>query len=36
MLTDPALLSAATRPITPDSVASVGVLFEPLERLRFN
>ncbi len=35
MLTDPALLAAATPPITPDSVASVGVLFEPLERLRF-
>lgn len=36
MLTDPALLAAATAPITPDSVASVGVLFEPLERLRFS
>jgi hypothetical protein len=35
MLTDPALLKPATAPITPDSVASVGVLFEPLERLRF-
>jgi hypothetical protein len=35
MLTDPALLSSATPPITPDSVGSVGVLFEPLERLRF-
>ncbi len=35
MLTDPALLASATPPITPDSVASVGVLFEPLERLRF-
>jgi hypothetical protein len=36
LLTDPALLSAATPPITPDSVGSVGVLFEPLERLRFS
>jgi len=35
MLTDPNLLSAAVKPVTPDSVASVGVLFEPLERLRF-
>jgi hypothetical protein len=35
MLTDPALLAVAKPPITPDSVASVGVLFEPLERLRF-
>ena len=35
MLTDPALLAAATRPVTPDSVAAVGVLFDPLERLRF-
>lgn len=36
MLTDPALLSGATEPVTPASVASVGVLFEPLERLRFS
>ena len=36
MLTDPALLAGATPPITPDSVASVGLLFEPLERLRFS
>jgi hypothetical protein len=35
MLTDPALLSAAKPPISPDSVATVGVLFDPLERLRF-
>jgi hypothetical protein len=35
MLTDPALLKKATAPVTPDSVASVGVLFEPYERLRF-
>ena len=36
MLTDPALLKGATAPVTPDSVASVGVLFDPLERLRFS
>jgi len=36
MLTDPALLVAAKAPITPDSVASVGLLFDPLERLRFS
>jgi hypothetical protein len=36
MLTDPALLASAKAPITPDSVGSVGVLFEPLERLNFS
>jgi hypothetical protein len=37
MLTDPTpLLNTATKPVTPDSVGSVGVLFEPLERLRFS
>jgi hypothetical protein len=36
MVTDPApLKAAAVKPVTPNSVASVGVLFEPLERLRF-
>jgi hypothetical protein len=34
MLTDPTpLLPIATKPVTPDSIGSVGVLFEPLERL---
>ena len=37
MLTDPTpLLTTATQPVTPDSVGSVGVLFEPFERLRFH
>ena len=37
MLTDPTpLFTTATRPVTPDSVGSVGVLFEPFERLRFH
>ena len=37
MLTDPTpLLTTATKPVTPDSVGSVGVLFEPFERLRFH
>lgn len=37
MLTDPTpLITAATKPVTPDSVGSVGVLFEPFERLRFH
>jgi hypothetical protein len=37
MLTDPApLIASATQPVTPDSVGSVGVLFEPFERLRFS
>ncbi|HZL54165.1 MAG TPA: hypothetical protein VFC22_00935 [Solirubrobacteraceae bacterium] len=36
MLTDPAPLADATKPVTPDSVGSVGVLFEPLQRLRFH
>jgi hypothetical protein len=36
MLTDPTPLKlVAVKPVTPDSVASAGVLFEPLERLRF-
>ena len=36
MLTDPTPLKlAAVKPVSPDSVATVGVLFEPLERLRF-
>ena len=36
MLADPTpLLPIATKPVTPDSVGSVGVLFEPLERLHF-
>jgi hypothetical protein len=37
MLTDPGLLidAKAQAPITPNSVATVGVLFDPLERLRF-
>jgi hypothetical protein len=36
MLTDPTpLINTATKPVTPDSVGSVGVLFDPLERLRF-
>jgi hypothetical protein len=37
MLTDPTpLLTTAIKPVTPDSVGSVGVLFEPFERLRFH
>ena len=37
MLTDPQpLLPIATKPVTPDSVGSVGILFEPYERLRFH
>lgn len=37
MLTDPIPLKAvALKPVTPDSVASAGVLFDPLERLRFS
>lgn len=37
MLTDPTpLINTATKPVTPDSVGSVGVLFDPLERLRFH
>jgi hypothetical protein len=37
MLTDPTpLIATATKPVTPDSVGSVGVLFDPLERLRFH
>jgi hypothetical protein len=37
MLTDPTpLLPIATKPVTPDSVGSVGVLFEPLERLHLS
>jgi hypothetical protein len=37
MLTDPTpLLTTATKPVTPDSVGSVGVLFDPFERLRFH
>ena len=37
MLTSYAALKAATKPVipTPDSVGTAGVLFEPLERLRF-
>ena len=36
MLTDPTPLKlAAVKPVSPDSMATVGVLFEPLERLRF-
>jgi len=36
MLSDPTpLIPIATKPVTPDSVGSVGVLFDPLERLRF-
>jgi len=36
MLADPTPLKlAAVKPVSPDSVATVGVLFEPLERLRF-
>jgi hypothetical protein len=37
MLADPTPLEPiATKPVTPDSVGSVGVLFEPLERLKFH
>lgn len=37
MLTDPTpLYTTATKPVTPDSVGSVGVLFDPYERLRFH
>jgi hypothetical protein len=37
MLTDPApLIDTATKPVTPDDVGSVGVLFDPFERLRFH
>ncbi|HEX4035711.1 MAG TPA: hypothetical protein VHX66_14805 [Solirubrobacteraceae bacterium] len=37
MLADPTPLEPiATRPVTPDSVGSVGVLFEPYERLKFH
>ena len=36
MLSDPTPLKlAAVKPVSPDSVATVGVLFEPLERLHF-
>ena len=36
MLTDPTPLKlVAIKPVTPDSVATAGVLFDPLERLRF-
>jgi len=37
MLADPTpLLPIATKPVTPDSVGTVGVLFEPYERLKFH
>jgi hypothetical protein len=37
LLTDPTpLLPIAKTPVTPDSVGTVGVLFEPFERLRFS
>jgi hypothetical protein len=37
MLTDPTpLITTATKPVTPDDVGSVGVLFDPFERLRFH
>ncbi|HLW94914.1 MAG TPA: hypothetical protein VKS25_06035 [Solirubrobacteraceae bacterium] len=37
MLADPTPLGPiATRPVTPDSVGTVGVLFEPYERLKFH
>ncbi|HEY1777265.1 MAG TPA: hypothetical protein VGG41_13990 [Solirubrobacteraceae bacterium] len=37
LLTSPTpLIAKATTPVTPDSVGSVGVLFDPLERLRFH
>jgi hypothetical protein len=37
MLTDPTpILPVATKPDTPDSVGSVGVLFEPFERLHIH
>jgi len=37
MLTVPgALINTATKPVTPDDVGSVGVLFDPFERLRFH
>ncbi len=36
MLSDPTPVKlAAVKPVSPDSVATVGVLFDPLERLRF-
>jgi hypothetical protein len=37
LLTDPTpLYPIATTPVTPDSVGSVGILFDPLERLSFH
>ena len=37
MLTDPTpLMPIATHPVNPDSVGTVGILFEPYERLHFH